>query len=166
VLWQYHPELDEEIRRQQLLRLKELAQVCDHLDRRLMLELILPDEFPDHAQATIEVINTVYEAGITPYWWKLAGNDSAQHWSQLEDLLEERDPHSRIILLGGGRAIADLGPLFCTVKACKKVSGFAIGRSIFWPSWQGFLKDEIDLEEIPEQIARDFLECIRLWQEA
>ena len=131
-----------------------------------MLELILPAGFPDHAQAEIETVNTVYEAGITPYWWKLAGSDSASHWRNLAEILEHHDPHSRIILLGGGQEIAQISPLFRTLKSCEKVSGFAIGRSIFWPSWQRFLKDEIDLKEISKLIAKDFLQCIRLWQEA
>ena len=167
VLWQFHPEFDEEIRRQQLLRLKELAKVCDHLDRRLMVELIIPSEFADHGSATSEVMSAVYEQAIYPFWWKLAGNDSASHWRGLADILEHHDPHSRMSLLGEGHTeIADFGPLFSAVKACAKVSGFAMGRSIFWQSWQRFLKGEIALEEISKLIARDFLQCIRLWKEA
>ncbi len=167
VLWQYHPQLDEESRQQQLLRLKELAKVCDQLDRRLMLELIIPSEFTDHGSATSEAMRTVYEQAIYPFWWKIAGNFAASHWRTLADILEQYDPHSRVILLGGGETeIAHFGPLFSTAKASAKVSGFAIGRSIFWPSWQRFLKDEIELEAIPELIAKDFLQCIRLWQAA
>ncbi|MEE8058685.1 MAG: 5-dehydro-2-deoxygluconokinase [Pseudomonadales bacterium] len=167
VLWQYHPNLHEEIRRQQLLRLKDLAMVCDHLDRRLMVELIIPNEFADHRSATSEAMSKVYEQSIYPFWWKIAGDIAAAYWSTLADILEHNDPHSRIILLGGPqKEIASFGPLFSRAKASGKVSGFAIGRSIFWQPWQRFLTDEIELEEIPNVIAKDFLQCIRLWQEA
>ena len=167
VLWQYHPKLDKEIRRQQLLRLKDLARVCDQLDRRLMVELIIPSEFADHGPATSEAMSAVYEQAIYPFWWKIAGDASATHWRILADILEHHDPHSRIILLGGEQTeIASFGPLFSTAKASAKVSGFAIGRSIFWQPWQRFLKDKIELEEIPNVVAKDFLQCIRLWQEA
>jgi len=167
VLWQYHPKLDEETRRQQLLRLKELAEVCDQLDRRLMLELIIPSEYTDHRSATSDAMKSVYEQAIYPFWWKLAGDFSAAHWRTLADIMEDNDPDSRIILLGGEETeIASFSPLFTTAKASEKVSGFAIGRSIFWQPWQRFLKDEIELKEIPNIIAKDFLQCIRLWQEA
>ncbi|MDK1025076.1 MAG: DUF2090 domain-containing protein, partial [Gammaproteobacteria bacterium] len=167
VLWQYHPRLNEEIRRQQLLRLKDLAMVCDHLDRRLMVELIIPGEFADHELATGEAMSRVYEQSIYPFWWKIAGDISATHWSTLADILEHNDPHARIILLGGQQMeIASFGPLIGRAKASGKVSGFAIGRSIFWQPWQRFLKDEIELDEIRNVIAKDFLQCIHLWQEA
>lgn len=167
VLWQYHPRLNEEIRRQQLLRLKDLAMVCDHLDRRLMVELIIPGEFADHELATGEAMSRVYEQSIYPFWWKIAGDISATHWSTLADILEHNDPHARIILLGGQQMeIASFGPLIGRAKASGKVSGFAIGRGIFWQPWQRFLKDEIELDEIRNVIAKDFLQCIHLWQEA
>jgi len=136
-----------------------------------MVELIIPGEFSDHGPATSEAtsqgMRAVYEQAIYPFWWKIAGDRSATHWRTLADVLEQYDPHSRMILLGGKQTeIASFGPLFSTAKACAKVSGFAIGRSIFWQSWQRFLKDEIELGEIPKLIAKDFLQCIHLWQEA
>lgn len=167
VLWQYHPELDEDIRQQQLLRLKDLARVCDHLDRRLMLELIIPKQFSNQSSATGNAMSAVYEQSIYPFWWKIAGDFSAAYWRSLADILERNDPDSRFILLGGEQTeIADFGPLFRTAKASGKVSGFAIGRSIFWQPWQRFLKDEIELEEIPNIIATAFLHCIHLWRDA
>ena len=106
VLWQYHPKLDEECRRQQLLRLKELAKVCDQLDRRLMVELIIPSEYTNHSSATrdatSDAMSAVYEQAIYPFWWKIAGELSATRWRILADILEHNDPHSRMILLGGG----------------------------------------------------------------
>ncbi|MEE8059987.1 MAG: 5-dehydro-2-deoxygluconokinase [Pseudomonadales bacterium] len=167
VLWQYHPELDEQIRRQQLLRLKELARVCDQLDRRLMVELTTPSEFTDLGSATSDAMMAAYQEAIYPFWWKIAGDLSATRWRTLANILEDNDPHSRMILLGGEQTeIASFGPLFTSAKASAKVSGFAVGRSIFWQPWQRFLNNEIELEEIPDIVAKDFLQCIRLWQEA
>jgi len=167
VLWQYHPKLDEEIRQQQLLRLQELARVCDHLDRRLMVELIIPSEFTDHGTAISDAMSAVYEQEIYPFWWKIAGDLSASHWHTLAELLEHHDPHAQMILSGGEQTeIASFGPLFRRAKASAKVNGFAMGRSIFWQPWQRFLKDEIELDEIPKLIAKDFLQCIHLWQAA
>ena len=112
-------------------------------------------------------MRVVYEHAIYPFWWKIAGKFTANHWSIVSSILEQNDPDSRIILLGGEQTdITGFGPLFASAKASGKVSGFAIGRSVFWDPWQRFLKDEILLEEIPSIIAKDFLHCIRLWQEA
>jgi len=167
VLWEYHPKLDEQIQRQQLLRLKELAGVCDQLDRRLMVELVIPNEYTDLGSATSNAMSAVYQHAIYPFWWNIAGDLSATRWRALANILERNDPHSRMILSCREQSeVAAFGPLFTSAKASEKVSGFVIGWSIFWQAWQRLLRNEIELEEVPKVIAEDFLQCIRLWQEA
>jgi len=166
VLWQFHPDMPKEIQQTQFKQLNELAQTCDRLERRLMLELIIPSEFDYTPTALQAVMETVYQHNIYPYWWKVAGFDQAQDWQPIVDLLNQYDESARIILLGGStKDLSTYQAQFRAVKESGKAGGFAVGRSVFWPLWQAVLSDEISLDHVAEKIAENYLSLIKCWQQ-
>ncbi len=84
----------------QLTQLKRLEEICQLLDRRLMLELILPAHLSQDGTAMAAAIEEVYEAQITPFWWKIMALDTKMEWQQVTDALDRHDSEAGIIVLG------------------------------------------------------------------
>ena len=100
VLWHYHTDLPAAEKERQLIQLKRLEEICQLLDRRLMLELILPAHLSQDGNAMAAAIDEVYEAQITPFWWKIMALDTKMEWQQVTDALDHHDSEAGIIVLG------------------------------------------------------------------
>jgi len=166
VLWQYHPLLEDSVKRRQFEQLKQLASVCNALDRKLMLELIVPKDLPKGSKAVQEIMQAVYAEDIYPYWWKIAAMENKAEWEQLAETLHRNDPSARIIVLGGEcKDIASYQQSFALAKQTGLVAGFAVGRSIFWKAWEDLINDKINLEDVPEIISHNYRGIIAAWRQ-
>ena len=54
----------------------------------------------------ILVLKRLYNLGIYPAWWKIEAQ-SAEDWKKLDELIQERDPYSRGVLMLGLNAPLD-----------------------------------------------------------
>jgi len=166
ILWKFHADMAPEMKEIQLNRLKELANVCDHLDRKLMLELIIPSDQENNGDVVSRAMKEVYAHHIYPVWWKIAALPSLAEWRQVTAVIDHHDPAARIIILGGsGTNIEDFAHAFNIAKSTHHGGGFAIGRSVFKSSWEDFVQNKISAEEIPDQIASKYLDLVKLWQQ-
>ncbi|GAB4221746.1 MAG: 5-dehydro-2-deoxygluconokinase [Francisella sp.] len=164
VLWKYHKDLDDETKNYQMEMLHQLYQVCFTLERKLMLELIIPDEFELTGKAMKDVIADVYENEIYPFWWKLQMLNTQEDWQEVESEIAKYDSDARIIVLGGNaKNIDDYKNDFAKLSSCKLVNGFAFGRSIFWNLWLDFAKGNISDDEVVENIANRYSQILHLW---
>ena len=169
VLWQFHTDLSKNCKQVQIEQLQNLARACDHLNRKLMVELIIPPQYASTGDAVCQAIQVVYTHSIYPCWWKLGNIKTAAEWQQVGSIIKDNDPAARIIILGGACNNGEtdrklLEKQFAAVKATGIANGFAIGRSIFWKTWQDFLMGKVQQKEIPSMIAQQYRSFINLWK--
>lgn len=167
LLWQFHSEQPEHERGHQMARLLELHHATTSLERRLMLELIIPAHFDQSDQAKVEIIKQIYQAGIAPYWWKLSAFSDQQKWQEMAAIIDEFDSDARVLILGGeSKSLEEYSEAFSIAKSTHHGIGFAVGRSIFWDSWLKFLEGHYSSLEVREEIAQRYVEFYQLWLRA
>ena len=166
LLWKFHPDLDESAKKIQMNQLKRLDAVCRDLDRRLMLELILPEGMDQQGECLAQSMAEVYQAQVYPFWWKIAAPADQNEWEQVTRTLDKHDPQAGVILLGKNAPIEDFEEWFRVVRSSPYACGFAIGRSIFWQAWLDFASGKLASEEIPDIISQHYLHLIELWDSA
>lgn len=167
ILWQFHENLNDEEKHHQLSRLKELERACLSLDRKLMLELIVPKHLNGGDDQLLNAIAAVYRAGIHPYWWKLPCFQHEASFTQLGSMIDEFDSRARVLILGGDvKSLSDYGKDFARAKTTHHSIGFAVGRSIFWPSFLSFIEGKMSRDDVKAEVAERFLHLYRLWNAA
>ncbi|WP_119344020.1 5-dehydro-2-deoxygluconokinase [Facilibium subflavum] len=164
VLWKYHVGQDQATRKYQLNKLKELAKACESLERRLMLELIIPHGYKIDGKSIADAIDSVYAHDVYPFWWKLQMVTSVDDWQQIDAMIDKYDDSARIIVLGGGqKPLENYRRDFALAKRSRFVNGFAFGRSIFWQSWLLYCQQKITDKEVITQIANRYKEVLAMW---
>jgi len=163
LLWKYHPEFDEQQKSRQLNQLQRLDSVCRELDRRLMLELILPESMPQDGKSLSAAIAEVYGVQVYPFWWKMDVPKNQDEWEMVTRTLDQHDPEAAVILLGSNAPIEEFQEWFRIFRSSPYACGFAIGRSIFWEAWLDFASGTRSREEIPEIISNHYHQLIKLW---
>lgn len=164
VLWPMHPDLPEHEEKQQYTRLKEIARAAAQLERRWMLEVVAPAGFRLSDKNIVDIMSKVYHKGITPYWWKLPAFQCKEEWHSMAQLIDEFDNSARVVILGGeAKSIESFAQAFHVAQSTHHGVGFAVGRSIFWPSWIKFIQGEWELFHVEEEIARKYKELYQLW---
>lgn len=167
VLWHFHPAMDYALRQQQMKRLIELNEVCCQLGRQWMLELIIPDDYPANGSDVCSIINQVYANALRPSWWKMAPLSSRDEWHLVAAAIHAQDALARIVLLGGNcRDISDYAPVFALAKQSESVTGFAIGRSVFWQAWVDWCEGTIELADVSTRVALRFEQLVEMWASA
>ena len=165
VLWKYHHNMVLALKTQQLKQLAELAYVCNKLERRMMLELIIPPQFQCDGESLSLAMADVYEHGIYPFWWKLQALKKANQWRQVDAVIDQYDPTVGVIILGGvEQAIDNYTHTFELARNSKYVNGFAVGRSIFWPSWLAYIAGEVDESVVAQKIAENYDQVLSIWR--
>ena len=166
VLWHYHNDLPAAEKERQLIQLKRLEEICQLLDRRLMLELILPAHLSQDGNAMAAAIDEVYEAKITPFWWKIMALDTKMEWQHVTAALDRHDSEAGIIVLGKNAPLETFPAWFKTLRSTPHTCGFAIGRSIFWKPWESFINGSIAPNEIPSIIEKNYVAVLEMWEAA
>ena len=166
VLWHYHTDLPAAEKERQLIQLKRLEEICQLLDRRLMLELILPAHLSQDGNAMAAAIDEVYEAQITPFWWKIMALDTKMEWQHVTAALDRHDSEAGIIVLGKNAPLETFPAWFKTLRSTPHTCGFAIGRSIFWKPWESFISDSMTPGEIPSTIEQNYVAVLEMWEAA
>ena len=166
VLWHYHTDLPATEKERQLIQLKRLEEICQLLDRRLMLELILPAHLSQDGNAMAAAIDEVYEAQITPFWWKIMALDTKMEWQHVTAALDRHDSEAGIIVLGKNAPLETFPAWFKTLRSTPHTCGFAIGRSIFWKPWESFISGSMAPDEIPSIIEKNYVAVLEMWEAA
>ncbi len=159
--WHFHEDMAD--REHQLTRLKELARACSKLDRKLMLELIVP-RGSEHDREIARSVARVYREGVFPYWWKLPALKTRAAFTHLAQTIDEFDTHARVLTLGGdAKELDDYETDFAIAQSTHHGIGFAIGRSIFWPSFCGYVRGALKLTDVQQEVAARFAHLYQLW---
>ena len=109
----------------------------------------------------------IYDAGISPDWWKLPAPQSDAEWQAIEHLIATQDPHCRGVLLLGLDAPEEVlvrgFRLAASHGICK---GFAVGRSIFGACAARWFANGCSDEEVVDDIAQRYSRLIDQWRGA
>ena len=161
----YDPSDPEDLLAQQENALLQLEHAADATGREWMLELVPPQGAAD--DSIIAALQRLYSIGLTPDWWKLPPSSSAKTWQQIGDLVRAHDPYARgVMLLGLDAPEHELRKAFAAASSEPTVRGFAVGRTIFWPTAQRWFGGTVDDADAVSEIAQSYLRIVKFWRDA
>lgn len=163
-LFRLHPTQSQELRDAQHERMREVQSACEALDRELMIEIIEPEGLAFAGGEVPNLITECVAAGIEPTWWKLP-SVSAGDWRALEDSLDNAGSDARVIVLGGGRTLADFDDAIRVARRSPRAGGFAVGRTVFDDAMKAFFS-RAPSDEIPARVAERYAHLISTWRES
>ncbi|KTC32792.1 5-dehydro-2-deoxygluconokinase [Pseudomonas sp. ABAC61] len=166
-LVQFHPDDEPLLRLEQEAQIKGLYQASQASGHELLLEVIPPRDLPGaHPEVLYRAIKRLYNLGIYPAWWKIEAQ-SAEQWQRLDQLIQERDPYCRgVVLLGLNASPQALAEGFRQAAGSSTCRGFAVGRTIFQEPSRAWLAGEIDDQRLIEQVQGTFVQLIQAWRSA
>ena len=171
VLFRFHTKMNPEDKKSQLTQLRKLSGVCSELKRKLMVELIIPEDFSQEDASTVnevaltEAIDEVYKEGIYPYWWKINALDSKEKWVKLNEVMDENDPEAGVIFQYNYSQIEKLGTWFGAARSNSQSCGLAVGQSIFWEPWEKYINGNADDAEVISEVAERFQKLLKVWSD-
>ncbi|MBD8574171.1 5-dehydro-2-deoxygluconokinase [Pseudomonas syringae] len=164
-LVQYHPDDEPLLRLEQEAQIKGLYEASKASGHELLLEIIPPKDHPStHPDVMYRALKRLYNLGIYPAWWKIEAQE-ADVWRQLDELIQERDPYCRgVVLLGLNAPVQALAEGFAQARDSQTCRGFAVGRTIFREPSRAWLNGEIDDESLIARVQDIFSGLIESWR--
>jgi myo-inositol catabolism protein IolC len=182
VLVRYNPDGDAAMNREQLERLKRLADWLHEHDRKFLFELLVPAT--DEQLASVGGDSDRYDAELRPELmrraivdaqefgcevdiWKIEGVDAREDAEMLARQTRTGAGREGVVcvLLGRGASDEKVDHWLRVAAPVEGFVGFAIGRSIWWDALKGFLDGSLHREAAAEQIAGNYLRFIRVYEE-
>lgn len=167
VLCFYHPEDDADLKAAQEATLKHLYAAARANGLELLVEIIPSKAGPVDDSTSAAVIRRFYDIGLRPDWWKLEPMRSDAAWEACCNVITERDPWCRgIVVLGLDAPEAELAESFATAARQPLVKGFAVGRTIFAEVARNWMQGEIDDSAAVAAMRSNYQRLCALWDEA
>ena len=160
----YHPDDHLDRRLAQESQVRTLCEATNESGHEHLLELIPAKGLPFQQDTTIRTMTRFYNLGIHPDWWKLPA-PSAEQWKQIDELIKERDPYSRgVLMLGLNAPLDQLIASFEDARNSSTCHGFAVGRSIFQDPAREWLNNKISDQTLIQRCCDNFEQLIVAWQ--
>lgn len=180
VLVRWNPDDPKPARDEQAAEIAKVASFASSAALPFLFELLVPpteaqlSEYGDQqrfdrearAALTARAIGQLHEAGIEPTWWKLEGFDTTAECALVSSAARAEGRAAGCLVLGRG---ADAGKVDDWLRAAAPVdgfTGFAIGRSTFWPALGQWAAGELSDDDAVERIASAYLHFVDVWQAA
>jgi 5-dehydro-2-deoxygluconokinase len=182
VLVRYNPDADAEANRDQLGKLKQLADWLHEQERLFLFELLVPAEpaqleaaggDTDRYDAELRpelmrrAIAAIQDFGIEVDIWKIEGVDAREDAEMLARQTRTGPGRERVVcvLLGRGASDDKVDHWLRQAAPVEGFVGFAIGRSIWWDALKGFLDGSLPREQAAQRIADNYLRFIGVYEE-
>jgi 5-dehydro-2-deoxygluconokinase len=163
----FHPDDPDTLKQRQLAKLRALEQACAATGREMLVEVIPREREGDAPHVTALAMQSIYEAGVRPDWWKLPPSIDPLAWHEISRAIERNDPLCRgVLVLGMEADAARLRESFEKAARSPWVRGFAVGRSIFGPAAEAWLSGEWNDTRAMDDIAARYTGVIALWDGA
>ena len=137
--------------------------------RRNRLEFLLEVILPSSSKVELELVKaveSVYEAGIFPDWWKFSGARPTV-WKRVTEGIEGSDPHCRGALIGCDDATPDgLRELFKDVAHCGFVRGFVAGDAVIGTTAEKWIDGSVGDDDAVAEMSSRFAEFCTCWDKA
>jgi len=178
VLVRYNPA-DKEANKIQLKNLKKINDFCAKKNIGFLFELLVPAtatqlknyktkekyDLKLRPILTRKAIFEIRKAKIEPDIWKLEAMSSKSDWQKLIDVVKTQNKKdAKIIVLGRAGSKALVSFWLKTASGFEDIIGFAVGRTIFFPPLQKYLKKELSKAQAINLIAKNFQYFIELWR--
>lgn len=165
-LVQFHPDDEPMLRLEQEAQIRTLYEATRKSGHELLLELVVPKLPAAAPEALYRAVLRLYNVGVFPEWWKLQPQPRAV-WNRLDELIGQRDPYCRgVVLLGMNAATEELTRAFRDAAGSRVCRGFAIGRTIFQGPSLAWMNGEIDDRRLVGQVRDAFEYLIEAWRSA
>jgi myo-inositol catabolism protein IolC len=183
VLVRYNPDGDADMNREQLARLKRLADWLHSTDRKFLFELLVPatdeqlasvggDSDRYDAELRPELMRRAIEgaqnAGVEVDIWKIEGVDEQSDAAMLAEQARTGEGREGVtcVLLGRGASTEKVEQWLEQAAPVEGFIGFAIGRSIWWDALSAFLNDGLEREAAAKQIADNYMHFVKVYEGA
>jgi 5-dehydro-2-deoxygluconokinase len=181
VLVRFHPADDATANYAQMARLKLLSDYIHSTDDYyLIFELLVPAVTDDEKQAgdrydtelrprrMVEAIKMIQDFGIEPDIWKIEGLDRREDAEEVATQVRSNDERKRAgcIILGRGSNKEKVHEWLEIAAPVPGFIGFAVGRTNFSDPLKRFLENRNEEDVAIEAIARNYKECVDIWQKA
>ena len=165
VLCFYHPDDPADLKREQTDKLCSAYEAARKVGREILIEIIASKNGAVDDATTAQALAELYNAGLKPDWWKLEPQASAAAWSNIDSVIEMRDPLCRgVVMLGLDAPMEALAAGFATAKASRTVRGFAIGRTIFADAAKAWFAGTMSDEAAVTDMASRFQALVDVWE--
>jgi 5-dehydro-2-deoxygluconokinase len=165
VLCFYHPDDPEELKREQVEKLRAAYDAARKVGREILIEIIAGKHGTLDDGTVARALTQLYDAGLKPDWWKLEPQASRGAWAAIDAVIEARDPYCRgVVLLGLDAPQEALEAGFRAARSARSVKGFAVGRTIFAEAAKAWLAGRISDEEAVADMAGRFGALVGIWQ--
>ena len=180
ILVRWNPDDDTETRQIQGERIKTLSDWLDENERKFLLEFLVPASEQqlesvggDQARydseirprLAVQVVEEMRERGADPDIWKIEGLDATDDCENVSKVIKDGGREDVIaVVLGRGANDEKVNEWLRAGSSVDGYKGFAIGRSIFWDSLQGWHTGEKSREEAVSEIANSYLSFISVYQ--
>jgi 5-dehydro-2-deoxygluconokinase len=151
----------------QIARVKRLYTAARRNNLEFLLEVIPSKVGPVDDRTTATLIQTFYDAGVYPDWWKLEPFKTEAAWSNAVEAIERNDPRTRGIVVLGLDAPEDaLAESFALAARQPLVKGFAVGRTIFGDAARAWFRGEMSDTQAIELMTERFKRLCKTWDNA
>ncbi|MCR9157661.1 MAG: 5-dehydro-2-deoxygluconokinase [Rhodobacteraceae bacterium] len=162
-----HPDDVDKTAKMQVARVKRLFTAARRNGLEFLLEVIPSKVGAVDDMTTATLIQTFYEAGVYPDWWKLEPFKTDAAWTNAVDAITRHDPRTRgIVVLGLDAPEDELVASFALAAKQPLVKGFAVGRTIFGDAARGWLQGQMSDAEAVAQMADRYTRLCRIWDDA
>ncbi len=161
----YHPDDEPALKEIQIKQVSRLYNACISTRHEMLLEVIPPSEMGDVDQAVTRAMSEFYDHDIKPDWWKLPAPKSASGWQAIEDVIQDRDPYCRgVVVLGLNAPMDELIDDFTPAAASPVCKGFAVGRTLFHDAAINWFAGDIDDDEARDRITENYRNLLKVWR--
>lgn len=162
-----HPDDDDKTASMQVARVKRLFTAARRNGLEFLLEIIPSKVGPVDDDTSATLIQTFYDAGIYPDWWKLEPFKTEAAWVNAVAAIERNDPRTRgIVVLGLDAPQEELEASFALAARQPLVKGFAVGRTIFSDAARAWMADEMTDTQARDQMANRYARLCEIWDRA
>ncbi|MGR3418735.1 PfkB family carbohydrate kinase, partial [Paracoccus sp. (in: a-proteobacteria)] len=162
-----HPDDDEKTAGMQVARVKRLFTAARRNNLEFLLEIIPSKVGPVDDETSATLIQTFYDAGVYPDWWKLEPFRTRSAWHNAVDAIERNDPRTRgIVVLGLDAPEAELAESFRLAASFPLVRGFAVGRTVFGQVARDWMAGRIVDADAVATMADNYTRLCRIWDNA
>ena len=183
VLVRYNPDGDAESNRQQVVKLKRLADWLHAHGRLFLFELLVPAE-PAQLESVggdtdrydaelrpdlmVRTVKDIQDAGVEVDIWKIEGVDQRSDCVRIAEQTRSGEGREGVVcvLLGRGASDAKVDQWLQAAAGVDGFVGFAIGRSIWWDALKDYLDGSLDRETAAAKIAEKYTRFIKVYRDA
>ncbi|QHQ35373.1 bifunctional 5-dehydro-2-deoxygluconokinase/5-dehydro-2-deoxyphosphogluconate aldolase [Algicella marina] len=162
-----HPDDDRETMDAHIHRVRRLFTAARRNNLEFLLEIIPSKVGPVDDETSAKLIQTFYDAGVYPDWWKLEPFKTEAAWQNAARAIEFNDPRTRgIVVLGLDAPEDELAASFALAAKQPLVKGFAVGRTIFGNAARNWLTGTITDGEAVTEMAENYARLCVIWDKA